>query len=178
VSEDVGSVSVAVSLQNGILARDVVVTLQTLDGTAMGEFHLKSQDRLWSIHTMEPFKSPIIFIPKPIGGMDFSNVSVDLTFKASSPSQTVMVPILNDTVPEDLEYFRVALVSNDPAVIFNAVTASINVLDDIDSTLKSPNILNSAISYFSHAVQYTVDIVSFSCFSGHNRIQHYKLLCL
>ena len=38
VSEGVGSVSVAVSLQNGILARDVVVTLQTLDGTAMGEY--------------------------------------------------------------------------------------------------------------------------------------------
>jgi len=37
VSEDVASVSVAVSLQNGILARDVVVSLQTLDGTAMGE---------------------------------------------------------------------------------------------------------------------------------------------
>ena len=39
VSEDVGTVSVAVSLRNGILDRDVVVTLQTLDGTAMGEFH-------------------------------------------------------------------------------------------------------------------------------------------
>ena len=38
VSEDVGSVSVAVSLLNGILARNVVVTLQTLDGSAMGEF--------------------------------------------------------------------------------------------------------------------------------------------
>ena len=37
VSEDMGSVSVAVSLQSGILARDVVVTLQTLDGTSMGE---------------------------------------------------------------------------------------------------------------------------------------------
>ena len=45
MSEDVGSVSVAVSLQNGILARDVVVTLQTLDGTAMGEFVFKSQCR-------------------------------------------------------------------------------------------------------------------------------------
>ena len=41
VSEDVGSVSVAISLLNGILARDVVVTMQTLDGTAMGEFLLK-----------------------------------------------------------------------------------------------------------------------------------------
>ena len=36
VSEGVGSVSVALSLRNGILARDVAVTLQTLDGTATG----------------------------------------------------------------------------------------------------------------------------------------------
>ena len=101
---------------------------------------------------MEPAKSPIIFIPKPTGGMDFPNISVDLTFKASSPSQTVMVPILNDTVPEDLEYFRVTLVSNDPAVTFNPVTANINVVDDIDSTLKTPDVMNSAISYLSHVV--------------------------
>ena len=33
-----GSVRVAVSLLNGVLARDAVVTLQTLDGTAIGEF--------------------------------------------------------------------------------------------------------------------------------------------
>ena len=60
VSEDVGSVGVSVSLQNGILARDVVVTLQTLNGTAMGEFLLKSQQRYG---TME---SSITFFPKPI----------------------------------------------------------------------------------------------------------------
>ena len=36
VNEGVGSVSVALSLRNGILARDVAVTLQTLDGTATG----------------------------------------------------------------------------------------------------------------------------------------------
>jgi len=55
VSEDVGSVSVAVSLRNGILGRDVVVTLQTLDGTATGEFLLKSQYR-YGVHTMKPVK--------------------------------------------------------------------------------------------------------------------------
>ena len=43
MSEDVGSFSVAVSLRNGILGREVVVTLQTLDGTAIGEFVFKSQ---------------------------------------------------------------------------------------------------------------------------------------
>ena len=62
MSEDVGSVSVAVSLQNETLARDVVVTLQTLDGTAMGEFLLKSQCR-YGVHTMQPVKSSIMFIP-------------------------------------------------------------------------------------------------------------------
>ena len=62
VSEDVGNISVTVSLRNGILARDVVVTLQTLDITAMSEFVLKSQCR-YGVHTMEPAKSSIIFIP-------------------------------------------------------------------------------------------------------------------
>ena len=134
VSEDVGSVSLAVSLWNGILARDVVVTLQTLDGTAMGELLFKSQHR-YGVHTMEPLKSSIIFIPTPIGGMDYSSIYIDLTFKASSPSQTVMVPILNDTVPEDLEYFILVLMSTDPAVTLYPVTATVNILDDVDSML-------------------------------------------
>ena len=37
VSEDVGTVSVAVSLLSGGLTRDVIVSLQTLNGTAMGK---------------------------------------------------------------------------------------------------------------------------------------------
>ena len=37
VSEDVGSVSVAVSLLSGILARDVIASLRTANGTALGE---------------------------------------------------------------------------------------------------------------------------------------------
>ena len=146
VSEDVGSVSVAVSMQNGILARDVVVTLQTLDGTAMGEFLLKSQ-HMYDVHTMEPVKRFIIFIPKTRGGMDYSNISIDLTFKASLPSQAVMLPILNDTVHEDLEYFRLVLMSNDPAVTLYPVTATVNIPDDLDSMLKPADILNSALSY-------------------------------
>ena len=129
----------AVSLRNGILGRDVVVTLQTLDGTADGEFLLKSQHR-YGVHTMEPVKSFITFIPTLIGGMDYPNTSIDLTFKASSPSQAVMFPILNDTVPEDSEYFILSLMSNDPAVTLNPVTATVNILDDIDSTLKPADV--------------------------------------
>ena len=37
VSEDQGSVSVAVSLLSEILARDVIVSLQTINGMAVGE---------------------------------------------------------------------------------------------------------------------------------------------
>ena len=160
MSEDVGSVSVAVSLRNGILGRDVVVTLQTLDGTAMGEFLLKSQHR-YGVHTMEPVKSSIIFIPKPIGGMDFPSISIDVTLNISSTTQTVMVPILNDMVPENLEYFSLVLMSNDPAITLNPATISINILDDIDGSLNPPDVFNSAISYLC---QYTFEIVFFSRF--------------
>ena len=68
--------------------------------------------------------------------MDFLNISIDLTFNTSSPTQTVMVPILNDMLLEGLEYFSLILVSNDPAATLNPATANINVLDDIHSTLK------------------------------------------
>jgi len=38
LSEDAGSVSVTVSVQTGTLDRDVVVTLSSINGTAMCEF--------------------------------------------------------------------------------------------------------------------------------------------
>ena len=38
VSEDAGSVSVTLSVQNGTLDRDVIVTLSTTNGTAMCEY--------------------------------------------------------------------------------------------------------------------------------------------
>ena len=88
--------------------------------------------------SMEPAKSSIIFILKSLGGMDFPNISIDLTLNISSTTQTVMVPIVNDMVPEYLEYFSLALMSNDPAVTLNPAIANINVLDDTDSTLKHP----------------------------------------
>ena len=75
--------------------------------------------------------------------MDFPNVSISLTFNTTSPTQTVMVPILNDMVPENLEYFSLALMSNDPAVTLNPATIYINVVDDIDGRLKLPDVFNS-----------------------------------
>ena len=37
VSEDAGNVSITLSVQNGVLDRDVIVTLSTVNGTAMCE---------------------------------------------------------------------------------------------------------------------------------------------
>ena len=123
----------AVSLQNRILARDVIGTLKTLDGTAMGEFLC-----IGSI-PCSLLQPSILFIPQSIAGMDFPDLSIDLTFNTSSPTQTVMVPILNDMAVEDFEYFSLALVSNDPAVTLNPSTANITLVDDTDSELHPPD---------------------------------------
>ena len=125
---------------------------------------------------MEPARK-VFYIPSPksTGGMDFSNISIDLTFNTSSPTQTVMVPILNDMVPEDSEYFSLTLTSNDPAVTVNPATADVNVLDDIDSMLKLPDVCNSA-SFVACIVMYCSDCFLFHS-SGHNWIQPSNLFC-
>ena len=67
-------------------------------------------------------------------GLDFPNTSLNLTFSPSSPTQTVMVPILNDAVTENiLEYFSLVLMSTGPAVSLNPVIANITIIDDNDS---------------------------------------------
>ena len=78
------------------------------------------------------------FYPQIIGEMDFPNMSIGVLFNNSSPTQNVMVPILNDMVPEDLEYFSLLLISDDLAVMLNPSTANITIIDDIDSTMKPP----------------------------------------
>ena len=74
-------------------------------------------------------------ILQSIAAVDFPDISINLTFNISSPTQTVMVPILNDMAVEDLEYFSLALMSSDPDVTLNPATANITVVDDTDSEL-------------------------------------------
>ena len=155
MSENEGSVRVAVFVRNGILARNVVVTLQTLGGTAVGGFHF-----------IEPVpcsgeQSSMFFIPQSIAGMDFQHVSFDPTFNASSPAQTVTVPILDDMTLEDFEYFSLVLMSNDPAVTLNPVAANITVVDDLDSTLKPLDLCNTA-AHVMHSFPVTVITIGFS----------------
>ena len=146
--EDQSSVSVAVFLTSGILARDVIVSLQTLNGTAFGKFLnnpscevFVNMNRSYSLilHTCLQGMQQTCGVKMynlffNAAGMDFSNTSLDLTFSSSSTTQTVMVPILNDAVPEDmLEYFTLVLISTDPAVSLNSMIANITIADDSDS---------------------------------------------
>ena len=127
--EDEGIVSVTISMLPETLGRDVIVFLKTMNGTAMGMF----PELLQELHIqLETFRS--FFSSLNTAGMDFPNTSLDLTFSPSSTTQTVMVPILNDAVTEDmLEYFSLVLMSTDPAVSLNPVIANITIIDDNDS---------------------------------------------
>ena len=101
-------------------------------------------------------------------GMDFPDTSTDLTFNATLTTQTVMVSILNDVVPEDmLEYFSLILTSTDPAVTLNPVTANVTIIDDMDSKYH----LTSAVSYLY--ILYTVLVCMYQIYfllicSGYN----------
>jgi len=74
-------------------------------------------------------------ILQSIAAVDFPDISINLTFNISSPTQTVMLPILNDMAVEDLEYFSLALMSSDPDVTLNPASANITIVDDTDSEL-------------------------------------------
>ena len=66
--------------------------------------------------------------------MDFLDTSANLTFNSTSTTQTVMVSILDDLIPEEmLEYFSLILTSTDPAVTLSPMTANVTIIDDMDS---------------------------------------------
>ena len=67
----------------------------------------------------------------PPASSDYTTVSMDLTFNAGSTNQTVMIPILGDTMVEELtESFTVFLTSVDSAVILNPYTTTVTIEDD------------------------------------------------
>ena len=49
-----------------------------------------------------------------IASADYTNTTADLTFGPSSRKQCVLIPIINDVVPENQEYFRVQLAMATP----------------------------------------------------------------
>ena len=67
VIEDAASVSVTVSIQSGALNRDVIVTLSTINGTAMSKFQPGTQQHLVcyfsQLSSLQLEKSTLLCLP-------------------------------------------------------------------------------------------------------------------
>ena len=62
--------------------------------------------------------------------MDYTVTRSDLTFNASTSSQRVTIPILEDDIVEGSETIIVTLTSTDPAAILNPSSASVTIEDN------------------------------------------------
>ena len=67
-----------------------------------------------------------------IASADYTSKSVDLMFGSSNKKQCVLISILNDTVPEVPEHFRVVLSMTTPqaGVILTPDSATVVINDD------------------------------------------------
>ena len=67
-----------------------------------------------------------------IASADYTSKSVDLIFGPSSRKQCVLIPVLNDTVPEVPEHFSVVLSMTTPlaGVILTPDSATVVINDD------------------------------------------------
>ena len=140
VLEDAGSVNVTVSILNGTLARNVVVTLLISGGTATGKFNKHS--------SQTPTKT-YKCLPTSPAGTDYTDVTITLTFNANIISQMVKVPVLDDSVVEETEFINLALTSVDNAVMLNSASARVNI-EDVDS--EWTKLIKTAKSFFSTMV--------------------------
>ena len=67
-----------------------------------------------------------------IASADYTSKSVDLIFGPRSRKQCVLIPVLNDTVPEDPEHFSVVLSMTTPlaGVVLTPDSATVVINDD------------------------------------------------
>ena len=130
VSEDAGNVSITLSVQNEVLDRDVIVTLSTVNGTALCEslkpLHLKMQFH-W-----HPYQyTHCIIYP---AGIDYEAVTTNLTFNVSTSAQVVTIFIFDDLMVENYKSFHVTLATFDTAATLRLQTTSVTIRNN-DSKL-------------------------------------------
>ena len=68
-----------------------------------------------------------------IAPADYTNTTANLTFGPSTRKQCVLIPVINDMVRENLEYFRVklAMTTPQPGVVLTSDSV-INFINDDD----------------------------------------------
>jgi len=75
---------------------------------------------------MQPYTSLITV------SADYANTTADLRFGPRNRSQCVLIPVINDMVPENQEYFRVKLAMTTPlpGIVLTPDTTTIVINDD------------------------------------------------
>ena len=132
VSEDAGSVSVTVSVQTGALGRDVVVTLSTINGTALCESETTLPQWIVSVASLSMYS--MCSLSHSVAGMDYEAITTTLTFNGSISTQMVAIPILDDQIVENSKSFGVTLTTIDTAVTLRSQTTRVTIRDN-DSKL-------------------------------------------
>ena len=122
VAEDAGSVSVTVSVLSGALERGLSVVLVTSvnDGTATG-------GNLFVCFILLKSIKPFLIT---LATLDYSFISSELMFSATTSSQVVTIHIIDDTILESSETVNVTVTSIDPAAILNPGSAVITIEDN------------------------------------------------
>ena len=64
------------------------------------------------------------------GGVDYTSVSVELTFDSDTMSICRRVPIMDDQLDEGDEMFRVTLTTDDPDTSLDPEDAIVTIIDD------------------------------------------------
>ena len=127
VAEDAGGVNVTLRLLSGTLARALSVVLVTSlnDGTATGGvvFVAFVCSVILKCNALKPF---LIVLAT----LDYSFTSSEVTFSATTSSQVVTIPILEDTILESSETINITLTSVDPAAVLNPASAVITIEDN------------------------------------------------
>ena len=153
VLEDTGSVNVTVSILNGTLGRNLVVTLSTESGgTATGKFNKHSFCSLMKTYSLSTTPA----------GTDYNDTTVTLTFDATFSTQMMTVPILVDNVVEDTEFINLTLTSVDSAVMLNPATARIHV-EDINSELTN----GKCMQFFPHCICANISLYDMGSIAKH-----------
>ena len=167
VSEEAGSVSVTLSIQNGNLDRDLITTLSTVNGTALCEYlkllYLNGWFHYQCVHCLI---SP--------AGVDYEAVTTNLTFSVSTQTQVVTLPILDDLIVENYETFGVTLTTFDTAATLRSQTNSVTIRDNNDSKLHCIYIY---IMLFESLVFVLATIIIYSFYRGYYWLQHNSIFC-
>jgi len=152
ICEDAGNVSVTLSAQAGNLDRDVIVTLTTMNSTAMCECRTMSKKQKLLCKVISIF----VFVISP-AGKQYTHISTNVTLNASVSTQNVTIPILNNGVVAESVLFSIVLTSADPAVVLHPETADV-IIEDDDCELSSSQSVLGVQDFTSYPI-----LSKFSC---------------